>query len=181
MMKRIKAKKSTTYDLIVTALLIALVFIATKFINIKLPIGSQGGLIHFGNVMIYIATLVFGTRKGAIAGSVGMALFDILSGWVIWAPFTFVIRWIMSEIIGILAIRGGKNGHHVGWNITAIAVSGVWMIVGYYCTEIILYRNWIVALGSIPGDFIQVVVSTVVALPLVKALQKSQILLKNTH
>lgn len=55
------------------------------------------------------------------------------------------------------------------------------MIVGYYCTEIILYRNWIVALGSMPGDFIQVVVSTVVALPLVKALQKSQILLKNTH
>lgn len=84
--KTYRLKKSTTYDLIVTALLIALVFIATKFINIKLPIGSQGGLIHFGNVMIYIATLVFGTRKGAIAGSVGMALFDILSGWVIWAP-----------------------------------------------------------------------------------------------
>lgn len=180
-MERQNNSKITTYDLVITALLIALVFISTKFINIKLPLAGQGGLVHFGNVMIYIATFIFGTRKGAIAGSVGMALFDILSGWVVWAPFTFVIRWVMSEIIGFIAVRGEKNGYHIGWNVIAIGVSGIWMIIGYYCTEIILYRNWVLALGSIAGDIIQIVVSGIIAIPIIRVLQKTKVFYKSTH
>ncbi|NMA82348.1 MAG: ECF transporter S component [Epulopiscium sp.] len=176
-----KYKSITTHDMVITSLLIALVFIATRFINIRLPFAGQGGLVHLGNVMIYTATLVFGTRKGAIASAVGMTLFDILSGWVVWAPFTFIIRWIMAEIIGFIALRGGKNGTHMKWNIVAIGISGIWMIIGYYFTEVILYHNWIVPFGSIPGDMIQVLVSGILAIPLVKTLQKTPFVLKSVH
>ena len=64
-----KKNKFTTRDLAETSLLIALVFIATRFINIRLPLASTGGLVHLGNTMLFIAAIVFGKRKGAIAGA----------------------------------------------------------------------------------------------------------------
>ncbi len=46
-----------------TSLLIALVFIATKFINIRLPISINGGLVHLGTAMLFISAIVFGSKK----------------------------------------------------------------------------------------------------------------------
>lgn len=77
-------QKFTTKDIVETSLLIALVFIATRFINIRLPIASNGGLVHLGNTMLFISAIVFGNKKGACAGAFGMALFDLLSEWAIW-------------------------------------------------------------------------------------------------
>lgn len=76
-------------DLIQTAMLIALVFVATLFINIKLPITANGGLVHLGTAMLFITSILFGPKKGAMAGAFGMGLFDLISGWTLWAPFTF--------------------------------------------------------------------------------------------
>ena len=144
-----KKNKFTTRDLAETSLLIALVFIATRFINIRLPLASTGGLVHLGNTMLFIAAIVFGKRKGAIAGAFGMGLFDLLSEWAIWAPFTFVVRGVMGYIIGSIAWSGNKKGESIKTNIFAIIISGVWMIFGYYVTEMILYGNHAKAMLSI--------------------------------
>lgn len=74
--------KITTKTLVRTALLTALVFVATSFINIRLPFLSNGGLVHFGTAMLFITAIVFGKEKGAISGAIGMAIFDLSSGWV---------------------------------------------------------------------------------------------------
>ena len=79
-------------EIAICGVLIAMVFIATMFINIRLPISINGGLIHFGNVILFTVSIVFGRKKGAIAGAFGMGIFDIVSGWAAWAPFTFLIR-----------------------------------------------------------------------------------------
>lgn len=165
-------QKNTTRDLVETALLIALVFIATRFINIRLPIASSGGLVHLGNTMLFIAAIVFGKKKGAIAGAFGMALFDLLSEWAIWAPFTFVVRGIMGYIIGRIAWSNGKNGNNITTNIIAIVLSGIWMIFGYYITEIILYGNHIKAMASIPGNITQIIIGMIIGIPIAKILKK---------
>ena len=64
-----------TKDLIITSLLISLVFVATFFINIRLPIAANGGLVHLGSAMLFIIAILFGPKKGALAGAFGMALF----------------------------------------------------------------------------------------------------------
>lgn len=167
-----KSKKNITRDLVETALLIALVFIATRFINIRLPIASSGGLVHLGNTMLFISAIVFGKKKGAIAGSFGMALFDLLSEWAIWAPFTFIVRGIMGYIIGSIAWSNNKRGSNIVTNIAAIVISGVWMIFGYYVTEIILYGNYIKAIASIPGNITQIVIGIVIGVPVAQILKK---------
>lgn len=170
--KQNNKSKFNTRNLAENALLIALVFIATKFINIRLPLASTGGLVHLGNTMLFISAIVFGKRKGAIAGAFGMGLFDLLSEWAIWAPFTFVVRGIMGYIIGSIAWSGNKRGESVFTNITAIIISGVWMIFGYYVTEMILYGNHVKAMLSIPGNITQIVIGLIIGLPISKVLRK---------
>ena len=136
------AEKQTTSSQIrfitITAMFIALTYVFTAFVNIKLPIAANGGLIHLGNVPLFIGAILFGKKTGAIAGGVGMGLFDLLSGWTAWAPFTLVIVGLMGFAVG--AITEKRKGF--GWNVLAIAVACVIKVVGYYIAEGFIYGNW---------------------------------------
>ena len=163
-----KKNKFTTRDLAETSLLIALVFIATRFINIRLPLASTGGLVHLGNTMLFIAAIVFGKRKGAIAGAFGMGLFDLLSEWAIWAPFTFVIVGAMGYVVGAMT-----EGHRsTARDAAAIAVACVIKVVGYYIAEVILYHNLFAPVASIPGNLVQIGTAAVIVLICVEQLRK---------
>src|SRR3954466_856521 len=88
-----------TKALVINALFIALTLVATMFINIRLPLMGNGGLIHLGNVPLFIAALVYGKKTGAVAGAFGMGLFDLISGYALWSPFTFIIVGTMGFIV----------------------------------------------------------------------------------
>ncbi len=162
--------KLTTKDLVLTGLLTAIVFSATMFVNIRLPISINGGLIHMGNIALFLTAFLFGKKKGAIAGAFGMGLFDILSGWTAWAPFTFVIRGVMGYVIGSISHANNKEGVNAIYNIVAIILGGIWMIGGYYMTEVILYGNWMTPATSIPGNIVQIVFGclSVILAPMLK-------------
>lgn len=163
----------STKDLVMSGLLTALVFISTKFINIRLPISVNGGLIHMGNVMLFASAIVFGKKKGAVAGAFGMGLFDLVSGWTLWAPFTFVIRGLMGYIIGSFAQK--SQGRNLGMNLLGILLASSVMIVGYYITEGILYGNWYTPLTSVYGNLIQLIAGTLIGIPVSMALLKSKV------
>ncbi len=164
--------KFTTKDMVQTALLTALVFVATFFIHIQLPIMASGGLVHLGNVMLFAIAIVFGKQKGAIAGAVGMALFDLSSGWAVWAPFTFIIRGVMGYMIGSISWSNGREGNSFKINLFAVVLSAIWMIAGYYVSEVILYGNWVAPMASIPGNITQLVIGAVIGLPFAKILKR---------
>ena len=71
--------KERTKRLVITAMFIAITYIFTVFVNIRLPFGGNGGLIHLGNVPLFLAAILYGKRVGAVAGGVGQE-FDIFSG-----------------------------------------------------------------------------------------------------
>lgn len=164
--------KARTSELIISAMLIALVFVATLLLNIKLPITANGGLVHLGTAMLMIASLVFGPKKGAIAGAFGMGLFDLISGWTLWAPFTFITRGLQGYIIGKIAWSNGRNGKHIGFNLLATIVSVPVMLGGYYICERVLFGSWIIPAASIPGNIVQNVVGILIALPVCVVLKK---------
>ena len=158
---------NATKEVIITGLSIALVFVAT-FINIKLPIG-YGGLIHLGNVPLFLVAIIFGKKIGAIAGAFGMGLFDLLGGWFAWAPGTFIIVGLMGYTVGWIAEH--KNDM-VGYVLAMLAACAL-KIVGYYIVEGLIYGNWIQPVASIPGNLIQIGVAAVVVVPIVGVLRKA--------
>ena len=161
-----------TLDLIMTSMLVALVFLSTFFLNIKLPISVNGGLVHLGTGMLFIASILFGPKKGALAGAIGMGLFDIVGGWLLWAPITIVARGLQGFIVGKIAWSNGRKGSRLALNVTATIVSIPFMIAVYYFGEVILYGNWIVPLTSIPGDLLQNALGMIIAIPVCVALKK---------
>ena len=161
---------NTTKTLVINAMFIALTLVATMFINIRLPIMGNGGLIHLGNVPLFIAAFIFGKRTGAIAGAFGMGMFDLLSGWTAWAPFTFVIVGAMGWTAGLISEKITEKRTLA--YVLAIIAALVIKIIGYYFAEVILYHNWIVPLGSIPGNVMQVVIAGIIVLTFAERLRK---------
>lgn len=170
-MEHTQTQKSKTYELVVDALFIALTFVATWLINIRLPLVGSGGLIHLGNVPLFVGGMLFGRKTGAIAGAFGMALFDLMSGWTAWAPFTFAIVGLMGYVIGWFAEKKPFSSMMLN-NIASVIMAVIIKVAGYYIAEVILFGNWAAPLGSIPGNIIQVGFAGIVVLLFIQQLRK---------
>ncbi len=70
-------KKNTAKNVTVNALSIALVCIATMAIQIPIPLGYM----HLGNTCILLVAALFGPVTGLLAGGIGSALADMLTGY----------------------------------------------------------------------------------------------------
>ena len=161
--KNNSANPNKVKEIAIDAVFIALTYVFTAFVNIKLPIAANGGLIHLGNIPLFVAAIVFGWRTGMIAGGIGMGLFDMVSGaWATWAPFTVLIVGAMGFAVGKIT---EKKTSYIR-NAVAIGVALVIKVIGYYIAEGILYGNFIAPVSSIPGNVIQICAAAVIVLPI---------------
>ena len=151
-------------ELAMTALFIALTYVATAFINIRLPIAANGGLVHLGNVPLFIAAAFFSKKTAALAGGIGMGMFDLLSGWTAWAPFTLVI---VATIGFVFALAINKKPTFLKL-LLAVVLACMIKVAGYYIAEVILYGNWVAPATSIPGNIVQIAVAGIIAIPIIQ-------------
>ena len=165
-----------TKDLVTSALLIAVVFVSTYFVHIPSPFSlNSGGLIHLGNVMFFMSAIVFGKKQGAIAGAFGMGLFDVLTGYAIWAPFTFIIRGVMGFIISHFANAQNRKGNNWKWNIVGLVIASIILVSGYFVANLILFQNIFGAISGIPGDLMQIALGFILGVPLTLAVKKTKV------
>lgn len=155
-------------DIVQVALMAAMAFVVTYVIEI--PVGTKA-VLHLGDTIVFAGAILLGKKKAALAAAIGMGLFDLLSPYAVWAPFTFVIKGLMAYIAGAIAFRKGYEGKNVVNNIFAFIVAGIFMIVGYYFAGGVIYKSLVVAIGDIPGNILQVAAGLVLSLPLIKALR----------
>jgi uncharacterized membrane protein len=97
-------------------LMAALVFVG-NYIQIKIPNGVLITRIHFGNSMCLLAGLLLGGLGGGLASGIGAAIYDLLDpAFIISAPFTFLSKFAMGFLCGVLAsrIRGEKKTAIIG-------------------------------------------------------------------
>ena len=166
--QRTDQELSSVQFLTITAAFVALTYIFTAFMNVKLPIAANGGLIHLGNVPLFIGAILFGKKTGSIAGGIGMGLFDLLSGWTLWAQFTLIIVGIMGFTVGKLT--EDSRHQNMKWYVIAIAAACVIKVAGYYLAEVIIYGNPLAPVSSIPGNLVQIGVAAVIVLVVITPL-----------
>ncbi|MBR1866024.1 MAG: ECF transporter S component [Lachnospiraceae bacterium] len=159
------------------AMFVALTLVFTAFVNIQVPsFGGAGGLIHLGNVPLFLAAMLYGKRTGAIAGALGMGLFDLLSGWAAWAPCTILTCGLMGFVVGGICY----NRKGIGWKLTAIAAALGIKLAGYFIFEgLVLGNGAAAALKSVPGNVIQVILAAVIVLLIVTPLERGLRFLEN--
>ena len=162
-MKNFKVK-----DLVITSLFIALVYVFTWIVKIQLPFAPNGGLIHLGNVPFFLAARFFDKRVGMTAGALGMGLFDLTSGWVLWSPMTVISALIMGYILNKFNYKHLKMKNLL---LSFVLVALVKVVV-YYIGEVFILSSFVTPLASIPGNIIQIAVSSVIVLVVLKPMEK---------
>ena len=161
-------KELNVKDLVITSLFIALVFVFTWLVKFQLPFAPNGGLIHLGNVPFFLAAIFLDKRIGMTAGALGMGLFDLVSGWELWSPMTVISALIMGYIINKLNY---KHLNLINLLISFVLVAIVKVLV-YYIGEIFILSSFVTPLASIPGNIIQIAVSSVIVLVVLKPMEK---------
>lgn len=155
---------SHTTSIVLCAMFTALTYVFTM---INVNFGGPGGLIHLGNIPFFIAAIIFGKKIGMVSGGVGMALFDVLSSYTLWAPFTLVIGFATGYVVGLITERHKSFPYY----ILAMFGAAVVKIVGYYIAEGIIYGNWIAPVYSILPNLMQVVAASIAVLILIEPLR----------
>jgi len=93
-----------------TRLMAALCFVGTTFLMFQIPSPLGNTRFHLGDVFCLLSGLMFGPLAGGMAGSVGMSLSDLVTGYAIYAPSTFVLRLVQGFLCGRIAWHGDKSG-----------------------------------------------------------------------
>lgn len=136
---------------------------AASYIGIQMPF-STGGYLHLGTLVALVVAMRYGKYIGAITGSLGMTIFDLLSGgiYVAWAPGTFIVRLVMGYVVGSISYdtKTMSQGTNTKRNIVALFAGLVIMLVGYYLYESIVITDFRTAIASSIGNIFQFVLGS---------------------
>lgn len=166
-------ERSHVQKIVMAAMMMCLVMIATVFIRIPIP-GTQG-YVHLGDSMVFLSVLILGWKYGVAASAFGGLLADVLGGTAVWAPWTFCIKGIMALVLGFIAMKlsNKQNLSRAGFicgEAAAMIIAGAVMVAGYYFAEGIMYGNWVAPIIGIPWNIGQFAVGMVIAIVLADAL-----------
>lgn len=138
--------------LILAALFAALSCVATM--SIRVPTPGTSGYIHPGDAIVILSGIILGPVWGFLAGGIGSALSDLIGGYFIYVPITFVIKGLVALAAGLLYQKVGKNQKS---RYIAVILGGVADIIlvagGYFVCEFFIYGAG--AAASIPANIIQ--------------------------
>lgn len=151
-----------------SALFAALIFIATAYLP-RFSLGSSG-YIHIGDAFIYIAASFLPLPYTIIAAAIGGSLADLLTGYAIWAPFTFVIKALL-----VVSFTNKKPTLLGKRNLIACIVALPITTFGYYFAEAAIAANFATPLASLIPNFIQAAGSAVIYILVALALDKAKI------
>ena len=129
----------TLKKLVMAALFAALACVATM--SIKIPTPGTSGYIHPGDAIVILAGVVLGPAWGFLAGGIGSAMADLLGGYFVYVPITFVIKGLVSLCSALLYRKVGKNSKS---RYTAVILGGV--------ADIILVAG---GFASVPANLVQ--------------------------
>lgn len=167
----------STKRIVLNGLMIALVFLTTRFTAI--PVGI--GYFNIGDVAIMITAVLLGRNSGFLAGSIGSALSDALSPFSYYAPITFVVKGLEGYIMGSIAYSAGATKKGEITRIVAVVAGVVFMIAGYFIGDFYVLRfvgqnyGLTTAVGNLPTNVVQASASAVVGYILTTILSRSQI------
>ena len=162
-----------TRKVVMAALMAALACVATMVIKIPSPLN---GYINLGDCVVLAAGWMLSPAYGFLAAGLGSALADVFSGYVLYAPATFVIKGLMAvtAFYGFRLLR--KKLDILPARIISGAAAELVMIFGYFTFEGFLY-GFIPSMVNMPANCVQGVVGLIIGIALMKVFEKSKIAL----
>ena len=131
-------KRIVILNIAIMGILTALETIMTATVTIPIP--ATTGYFNIGEGIIYFAAILFGPYIGAFVGAVGAGFADILMGYAVFAPGTFIAKGAEGFVVGWVFKKLRKNNSiNNNWKLFS-------MILGFVVGGLMA----ILANGSIP-------------------------------
>ena len=172
-------KSDNTLIFVTTAMMTAMVMIATTFF--KVP--NAMGYIHLGDGFVLLAAIILPKKYACFAGGVGAGLADIYGGYAVWAPWTLVIKIVMVLIVQLFfdfLMKRASNGKHIAKiagipfaELFAYVLAVLWTVSGYYVAQGFISGNWVAPIADVPGNVLQASVGAVITILVSVALGKT--------
>jgi len=153
--------------LVFSALFAALTCAATIIIQIP---AYMNGYLNLGDCFVLLSGFVLGPLYGFCAAGIGSCLADIITGYGIYAPASFLIKDLVALIaiyfynLLMKAIPKYKRTAIVA----SCVVAELFMVIGYFLYAYLIFRQGFSAgVATIPGNLLQGAVA-VIAFILIK-------------
>ena len=142
-----------TKKMVIAAMFAALACVATMAIRVPTP--GTGGYIHPGDAVVILCGIFLNPGAAFLAAGMGSAMADLLGGYFLYVPITFVIKGLVAFLAGH-AFR--RLSGHLKNRTVAVAICGlidVALAAGGYCfCESFIYGT-AAAFASVPANLIQ--------------------------
>lgn len=168
-------KTLSTRKVIFVALMAALVYVATM---ISFPL--LGSKVRLANPVSLLGALLMGPVLGGMASGLGSFIYDITTGYGLESIITFVSKFIMAWVCGMIAFAGNRKAEDHKWNVVA-CVAGAWTYVALYMLKTFIFQRfvygfpmdavWATMMGKLPASAINAVGAMVIAPILYTALR----------
>ena len=141
-----------TYGGILSAVIMLVTFVTA----IPIPIPNIYGYINFGDGVIFATAVILGPFAGVCAG-LGSALADLIAGYAMYIPATFLIKGSMGLLAGLVLKMKPQLAWY--WQIVLFAACEIIMVGGYFLFEgLFVYATggrFIAASGALLANTIQ--------------------------
>lgn len=177
------------YRMIFTALMAAIVFVTTMFLKIEIPTPAGFTMLKVANVFCLFSGMLLGPVYGGLAAGIGSMLFDLSNpNYAPSAPFTLVFFFAMGCVCGLISHMNGKAGLDLKQNaLGAFLGSLTYFVLNIGKSIVILMlagsafwpaviANSTKMVTSGVNAVIAVVFATMLAKPLMAALEKNGLL-----
>lgn len=143
-----RSRQEKLHLLVLTGLFAALIALFTAYIC-HIPVGLNGGYIHFGDGLIYLAASLLPQPYALLAAAIGGGLADMLTA-PMWAPATIVIKALMTLPFtsknALLLPKRNRIAPFISWLID---------LFGYFWAEQLLFGTQTALVSSLLGNSVQ--------------------------
>lgn len=166
--KREGVSASKVKNITMTGIMAALITIMTAYIC-HIPVGVNGGYVHFGDSLIYLAAVLLPRPYALAAAAIGGGMADLLTA-PMWTVATVIIKML---IVLPFTNKSAKivTPHNVIAAVLGYFISGF----SYFLAEYLLFGTWSVLLVSMSQSLIQSGGSAIFFIVLGLALDKAQV------
>ncbi|MCQ2546570.1 MAG: ECF transporter S component [Clostridia bacterium] len=173
--------RQRTSAIVRTAMMMCIIMVTIFMFRIPVPFTQ--GYVNLSDGVIFIAVILLGRKYGVAAAALGSALGDIIGGFAMWAPWTFLIKGGMALIVALViaAFAKGRRSEDRKWTVRIFAMvcGGAFMAFGYFIAERVMYGSWAIAALEIPWNVGQFAVGIILAVCILKALHKTSVIDKD--
>lgn len=141
-------KISKLHYMTITGIMAALIAIMTAYIC-HIPVGLNGGYIHFGDSLIYLAAVLLPRPYALAAAAIGGGIADLLTA-PMWAPATIIIKMLIT-----IPFTNKTSKIITKRNVIATVIAYFISGFGYFLAEYVLFGTWSVLLVSMSQSLIQ--------------------------